>query len=100
VNVMLVARPVVMLLIVALSALAPLASASPPDPIWMGGVFDGDDADDVIIAASSSEGVTAGPTWSAGGVVFPAVGSVPPAASFSSARATASSVQGRAPPTA
>ena len=70
------AFPVVTLLLVALSVIAPLALASPPDPMWIGGVFDGDDSDDVIVAAWSSEGATTRATLPTGKVVLLAVGSV------------------------
>jgi len=41
-----------------LFALVPLASASPPDPLWLGGVYDGADYDDVVLAAGSLESLT------------------------------------------
>jgi hypothetical protein len=92
------AYPVVTLLLVALSALAPLALASPPDPIWIGGLFDGDDADDVIVAATSSEGATDGVARPAVKAVLLVVGSVPPAIAISSDNSAAPVFQGRAPP--
>jgi hypothetical protein len=36
------------LLLGAFAALSPLAYASPPDPIWQTGIFDDDDADNVV----------------------------------------------------
>jgi hypothetical protein len=90
--------PVVTLLLVALSALAPLALASPPDPIWIGGLFDGDDADDLVVAATSSEGVTDGATRPAVKIVLAVVGSVPPAVAISLGHSTSPVFQGRAPP--
>ena len=90
--------PVVVLLLVALSALAPLALASPPDPIWVGGLFDGGDSDDVIVAATSSEGATDGGVPHPGEVVLPVVGAVPSAVSISAASSPAPVFQGRAPP--
>lgn len=92
------AFPVVTLLLVALSALAPLALASPPDPIWIGGLFDGGDADDVIVAATSSEGATDGAVLPAAKAVLLVVGSVPSAVAISSGNSAASVFQGRAPP--
>ena len=38
------------LLIFSLIALRALACASPPDPLWVPGVYDGADSDDVITA--------------------------------------------------
>jgi len=37
-------------LLFALLALAPLANASPPDPLWIAGIYDAADFDDVILA--------------------------------------------------
>jgi hypothetical protein len=37
-----------------IAALSPLAYASPPDPIWQTGIFDDDDADNVIDFISSA----------------------------------------------
>ena len=94
------AYPVVTLLLVVLTALAPLALASPPDPIWIGGLFDGGDTDDVIVAATSSEGATDGAVRPAVNAVLLVVGSVPPAVTISSGISTAPVFQGRAPPVA
>jgi hypothetical protein len=47
--------PVVLILLGALIALVPLAHASPPDPIWITGLYDGADYDDVIAAATSAD---------------------------------------------
>jgi len=43
--------------IVVLAMLAPLAQASPPDPLWVGGLFDADDQDDIVVVAVSLDGV-------------------------------------------
>ena len=45
-------RTLVLLLLVCLFSLTPLAYASPPDPTWVDGLFDGDDGDDVVTAIS------------------------------------------------
>ena len=42
-----------------LLALVPLANASPPDPLWLGGVYDGADYDDVVLAAGALESLAA-----------------------------------------
>lgn len=42
-------------LLLALLALVPLAYASPPDPVWLAGIYDGADADEVVLAATSLE---------------------------------------------
>lgn len=49
-------RPLVVLLLLALLALPGLAHASPPDPVWLGGVYDGDDGDSVVTLISSGTG--------------------------------------------
>lgn len=41
-------------LLTSLVALTPLAYASPPDPIWVGGVFDDDDNDNGVFFVTSS----------------------------------------------
>jgi hypothetical protein len=54
-------RPLLVLLVVgAVLALTPLAQASPPDSTWIGGFYDNADYDDVIIALTSSVGVSDG----------------------------------------
>ena len=42
-------------LVLVLSALGPLASASPPDPGWIGGFYDAADYDDVILAVTGMD---------------------------------------------
>jgi hypothetical protein len=37
-----------LILLAVAAALPALAYASPPDPVWVSGIFDDDDADDVI----------------------------------------------------
>lgn len=38
-----------------LAVLVPLAYASPPDPLWIAGIYDAADDDDVVVAAGSLE---------------------------------------------
>ncbi len=47
--------PVTALLVLVLATLAPLASASPPDPSWIGGFYDAADGDDVILAVTGMD---------------------------------------------
>ena len=61
---------VVLLIVLAVASLAALGHASPPDPTWLGGVWDGADYDDVVIIATSAVAVddgvrleTASPRW-------------------------------------
>jgi len=42
-----------------LLALVPLANASPPDPLWLGGIYDAADYDDVVLAAGALESLAA-----------------------------------------
>ena len=42
-------RSCVVLLVAALVALVPTASADPPDPTWIGGYWDDDDFDNVVM---------------------------------------------------
>jgi len=44
-------------LLVLLFAILPLAEASPPDPLWVGGVHDGADLDDVVAAVTGATAV-------------------------------------------
>jgi len=47
-------RLLVLVLVAAVIVPAPLAYASPPDPVWESGFFDDDDYDDVIVLITSS----------------------------------------------
>jgi hypothetical protein len=48
-------RRLLLLLLLGLAALlTPLAYASPPDPLWMGGYWDDDDFDDVVTFVTSN----------------------------------------------
>src|SRR5262249_26214409 len=46
-------------LVVLLFAIWPLAEASPPDPLWVGGMYDGADLDDVVAAVMAATAVVA-----------------------------------------
>jgi hypothetical protein len=89
-----------LLLAVGICGLAGLAFASPPDPLWIGGLFDAGDTDDVIAVATSTEGVTAQAAYDleralpASGDQVSVAGSVAP---VSSPRGI---IHGRAPPAA
>jgi len=47
-------RVLPLLLLAALAALSPLAYASPPDPVWLAGIFDDNDSDDVVAFIASA----------------------------------------------
>jgi hypothetical protein len=46
-------------LLLVLVALLPFAYASPPDPVWLAGIYDVGDSDDVILVATSLESLGA-----------------------------------------
>src|SRR5215470_11889774 len=46
-------------LVVTLILIAPIAFASPPDPIWIAGIYDGADGDDVVTLVYETVGVEA-----------------------------------------
>jgi hypothetical protein len=48
--------PLLPVLLVVLSAILPLAYASPPDPSWVKGIYDGADFDDVVVFITSGAG--------------------------------------------
>jgi hypothetical protein len=43
--------------VLAIVLLMPLAHASPPDPSWVGGLYDGDDFDDVVVMLTGCSGI-------------------------------------------
>jgi hypothetical protein len=50
-------RSVALLIVGALISLATLAHASPPDPDWLGGIWDNGDYDDIILLVTSGVGI-------------------------------------------
>ncbi len=91
--------PVALLVLLALCALAPLAFASPPDPLWIGGLFDAGDSDDVVVAATSAEAATDGPSLGPDGPALALAGDVPALGLAGFARSAPSVRSSRAPPT-
>lgn len=55
-------RTAVVLVALALGVVPALALASPTDPLWIGGVYDAGDWDDVVSASAFTDGV-AGAIW-------------------------------------
>jgi hypothetical protein len=47
----------VCLILLGVVALTPLAYASPPDPSWIRGLYDGGDFDDVVVLLTSGTGI-------------------------------------------
>ena len=48
-------RALLLAVLIPLCSLVPLAYASPPDPVWIGGLYDAADSDDQILTATSLE---------------------------------------------
>jgi len=46
-----------LVLVTPMALLLPLVYASPADPLWIGGVYDGADYDDIVAAAIAEEGI-------------------------------------------
>ena len=44
-------------LLIFLFAIVPIAEANPPDPLWVGGMYDGADLDDIVAAVSAATAV-------------------------------------------
>ena len=86
------------LLITVLTTLVPLAQASPPDPLWIGGVFDANDLDDVAVVAASADGATGPDVREAIEALWAVVGAVSRADSLVALHSMRPSFQGRAPP--
>lgn len=95
---MLCRRFLVLIVLTGQVALAPLAHASPPDPSWIGGLYDASDYDDIVLTATSVEAVPE--CHASGGVrpVPPLLGIVPLADPTNVPAAALRSSQIRAPP--
>jgi hypothetical protein len=90
--------PVVLFLLLTLSALVPLALASPPDPLWIGGVFDAGDFDDVVVAATFTDGLTDDAALDSVKALWLVIGPALPALSADAVHCAPPSLRGRAPP--
>ena len=88
----------VVLLLLLVSGLSTLAHATPPDPVWIAGIYDAADLDDVVWTLTNSDlaDQSAGPAldrWSP--VVAEAV---PPPAAFTPRSIAAYVLRPRSPP--
>jgi hypothetical protein len=92
--------PVAALLLAVLAVLTPLALASPPDPLWVGGFFDAADFDDVVVAVTSTDGATDGAAPRAVTASLPVLGGVPPSNPIDPVGGAPPVFRGRAPPAA
>jgi len=93
-------RLVIVGLVVALLALAPVAHASPPDQSWIGGLYDNGDFDDVVLLITGDLGAFQQSTVSSLRPVAAAVGLVTPMDSEPRRPSPQSSDLSRAPPLA
>lgn len=59
-------------LLLVLVVLVPLAHASPPDPLWIAGIYDGADLDEVVVAVVSATGLFGTPVVLAVHIDIPA----------------------------
>jgi hypothetical protein len=92
-------RPLLVLLVVGVMvALTPLAQASPPDSTWIGGFYDNADYDDVVIALTSTVGVSDGVPVVDLGPAAEVINAVCPSEPAYPARAFRSPYHLRAPP--
>jgi len=89
-----------LLLLVGLIGLPALAQASPPDPTWIGGLFDAADFDDVVLAATSGDGAADGASAGTVETPTPSLRAMPPAGPTGLARVALRASRGRAPPLA
>jgi hypothetical protein len=85
-------------LLVAISAITPLAYASPPDPSWINGIYDDADFDDVVVFITSGAGVVEPFLQSDLRLVPPFAGYTPQPEQEAVPALFRSSLQPRAPP--
>jgi len=90
--------PLVWLLLGAFFTLAPLALASPPDPLWISGIFDAGDEDDVVVAATSVVGTPPAPALDRATAFLIPAGGVASGDGAAPASSPLSIPQGRSPP--
>jgi hypothetical protein len=84
------------LVLASIAALPAMAHASPPDPIWIVGVYDDGDQDDLIALAAWATGATGAPLDVH--LTFIPVEGLPPVREPAPAAGTPSPVRSRAPP--
>ncbi len=86
-------------LLLVLLALVPRAHASPPDPLWIPGIYDGADFDEVVVAVVSATGLVETSALLTRPAVIPA-GSVQPRVTVLRAATLPPTFSIRAPPSA
>ena len=92
------ARSWALALLVVLIALVPLAHASPPDPVWIAGVYDDADFDEVVFAVDTSTGLVEHALLLVGNSVLIPGGAIRPDALARPASVSLAAVRGRSPP--
>ncbi len=93
-------RPLLLILLGGLLTLVPLAYASPPDPVWVGGIYDGGDYDDIVAAIGSTDSHVDGVAPAIADPCLTFIGSVQAADTVDPAATGLPSVSIRAPPLA
>jgi hypothetical protein len=88
------------LLLLAVGGLTPLAYASPPDPAWIRGIYDGADYDDVVDLVTSAAAATSPVLLVDRRQAPPVVGPAPQLRDDPVPTCPLSSLQSRAPPAA
>lgn len=83
-----------------LALLPAFAHASPPDPLWLGGVWDADDFDDVVVLACSVVKAVEAPAVSHDWLAPVPIALVAPALEAAPAAPLRTSLRSRAPPVA
>ena len=90
-------RVLAALLVASIAALPAMAHASPPDPVWIRGLYDDGDQDDLISFVAWAIGVTVAPL-DADSTLGP-VGALLPVQSWAPASSAPPATRSRAPPT-
>jgi len=97
---MLLRVPVLLMVLTGICALVPLAYASPPDPAWIGGIYDDADFDDVVVAVTGAHFLLGSALPVSCEVFLVVVGSIPPEMASGTVAAPPSAARTRAPPLA
>jgi hypothetical protein len=88
----------VIVMVTMVAALAPLASATPPDQTWIAGIYDNADFDDVVLLIASSVGLAAPPGPLESKASFPSVELAPRPDDWPGPRVNVAYEHTRAPP--
>jgi hypothetical protein len=89
---------VALLVILALGLASALAHASPPDPTWIGGVYDGGDGDDAVLVLTSADLANDGAAVEPAARFDLVLGGAVPRAATARGLAPAPALRDRAPP--